>query len=128
MKRDQERMSVLAAEILRLLKMLFFCSAEHLRSSDGVCGWTQAHQRALDFATAAEADELLEEARSPPALPPAASKQLPAPSPLLTSAPLSPQSPHTRVLMSECSRAPRCSPPLTQFGPVRPCNRHVTAM
>ena len=61
LQRDEQKMVLLAAELLRLLKLFYFVAVEHLRSSEGYEVWEQAQQRASDFATSSELEEFLEE-------------------------------------------------------------------
>lgn len=50
---------VLAHEIIRMLKLFYFCVVEHLRSSEGTPTWKFAHDKTRSFATRNEWRELL---------------------------------------------------------------------
>ena len=50
---------VLAHEIIRMLKLFYFCVVEHLRSSEGTPTWKFAHDKMRSFATRNEWRELL---------------------------------------------------------------------
>jgi hypothetical protein len=52
---------VLAHEIVRMLKLFYFCLVEHLRSTEGTPAWALAHDKAQEYATPFERDELLSE-------------------------------------------------------------------
>ena len=50
-----------AAEVVRLLKLFYFLTAEHLRSSEGSASWEWCQQIAFSFATDEEINEFVRE-------------------------------------------------------------------
>ena len=52
---------VLAFEIVRMLKLFYFCMVEHLRSTEGTAAWRRVNEKTKKFASPNELAELLEE-------------------------------------------------------------------
>ena len=57
----QEDNLIVAHEVVRMLKLFYFCTVEHLRSSEGEDVWRTAHEKAMHYATPAEIAEFEEE-------------------------------------------------------------------